>query len=342
MTESTLDVYLTVDVECSMGGAWGRPERRPVSPEQRMLCRNDQGEWGTGFLAGELLHHRLRATFFTEMFTADIFGEEPLRRVTGGLLDAGQDVQLHLHPIFHRYAERLAGRDDLAPTRPSAWPDAFTSYGEPEQSRLIDRGAELFRRIVGREAVAFRAGGYMADRATLRCLAQAGILLDSSANPASPESFPGMSIPPNRACPLEGIWEVPVTVARTRFPDRGPLKHLEISALSFGELRSALLSAFGGGLRHVVLVFHSFSAVKARDPGYGRFRPDRLVIGRLRRLLRFLSENPATFRVRTFSDLAQEGFEEPVAHQPAHLPDLGPVRPFLRKAVQGINRAYWV
>lgn len=335
-------VYLTVDVECSMGGAWGHPERRPVPPERRMLCRNEDGEWGTGFLAGELSRYGLRATFFTEIFAAEVFGEEPLRQVAQGLLDAGQDVQLHLHPIFHRYAERRAGRDDLAPTRPGAWPDAFTSYGEPEQSRLIGRGAELFRRIVGRGAVAFRAGGYMGDRATLRCLARAGIPLDSSANPACQGSFPGMSMPPNRACSLEGVWEVPVTVARTRFPDRGPLKHLEISALSFGELRSALWAAYRGGLRHVVLVFHSFSAVKARDLGYERFRPDRIVIRRLRRLLRFLAENPTTFRVRTFADLAQDKEIESPAHCSTLLPDLGPVRPFLRKAVQAVNRMYWV
>lgn len=305
-----------------------------------MLCRNEEGEWGTGFLAAELSRHGLRATFFTEMFAAEVFGEEPLRRVAGGLLAAGQDVQLHLHPIFLRYAECLAKGAEFPPARIGAWPDAFTSYDEQEQGRLVDRGAELFRHIVGCEAGAFRAGGYMADRTTLRCLARAGIRLDSSANPAYPASFPGISMVPNQACPLEGVWEVPVTVARTHFPDRGSLKHLEISALSFGELRSVLCSAHRGGLRQVVLMFHSFGAVKARDAGYERFRPDRLVIGRLRRLFRFLAENPSSFRVRTFSELTQDTALEAWSGGTLSLPDLGPVRPFLRKAVQAVNRFY--
>jgi len=113
LASKPVNVYLTVDVECSMGGAWGNAARRPVSPERRMICRNKEGEWGVGFLAAELGRYGFRGTFFTEMFAATVFGEEALRPVVGRLLEAGQDVQLHLHPIFLRYTECWEAGDFL-------------------------------------------------------------------------------------------------------------------------------------------------------------------------------------------------------------------------------------
>jgi len=138
------------------------------------------------------------------------------------------------------------------------------------------------------------------------------------------------------------VLEVPITVARTHFPDKGPLKHLEISALSFTELCSALRAAHREGLRHVVLMFHSFSTVKARDFSYNQFRPDRLTIRRLRRLLGFLAQNPSTFRVRTFGQLARGEVAVAVSDEGEPLPDLGRIRPLLRKAAQAVNRVYWI
>jgi hypothetical protein len=305
-----------------------------------MLCGNQEGEWGVGFLAAELNRYGLRATFFTEVFAAEIFGKEALRPVMGRLLDADQDVQLHLHPIFLRYAEYIKdGR--FPPVKIGAWPDAMLSYSEQEQTRLIEHGMDIFRCISGREPVAFRAGGYLADRVTLRCLAGAGIHLDSSANPAYGASFPDEPLTDNQIRCLEGVWEIPITVARTHFPDRTPLKHLEISALSFGELKAVLLAAYRYGMRHVVLILHSFSMVKPRDIAYELFRPDWLVIRRFRKLLEFLAENPGTFRARTFEELSRDGIEGD-ATDSTFLPDLGSIRPGLRKIVQAINRVYWI
>jgi hypothetical protein len=335
-----VDVYLTVDVECSMGGAWVDAGRRPVPPDRRIFCRRGGSEWGIGFFCSELTRRGLRATFFTEMFGVNLFGENEMRPVTDLLLESGQDVQLHLHPIFLRYAELRGRQWPLPPARIGEWPDAFTCYDEEEQYRLLEQGAGIFRRLVGRPPVAFRAGGYAANRATLRALARLGVLLDSSANPAWSMSFPGEPMVPNRASRAEGVWEIPVTVARTRFPDTKPLKHLEIPAISFAEMRMALDAAQRGGLRRVVIMFHSFGAVKARDVGYERFRPDRIAISRFRRLLDFLAENSSAFRVRTFDDLAG-AMGELSEQESALVPDFGWRRPLLRKVVQAANRLYW-
>ena len=50
-----------------------------------------------------------------------------------------------------------------------------------------------------------------------------------------------------------------------------------------------LESAAAEGQQHFVLLFHCFSAVKAKDDSYDRIRPDRLVIWRFEKLLRFLA-----------------------------------------------------
>ncbi len=333
-----LNVYLTVDVECSMGGGWGGTGA-PVPPERRMLCRNETGEWGVRFLAEELSRAGLRATFFLEMFAACLFGADALRPVAAAVLDRGQDVQMHLHPVFLRYAQRQAG-ERYPPPAAGMWPDAMAAYDEEEQVRLIERGAELFERIAGQAPAAFRAGGYQADENTLRALGRCGLRVDSSASPAVGWPAGGGEWRWNRARRVEGVIEVPVTVARSRFPDRGPVKHLEISALSAGEIEAALEQCHRAGLRHVVLMFHSFSTVKAKDPGYRRFRPDRVAIARFRRLLRFLAAEPERFRVRTFAELVAEGdFEDP---GDGFVPDLGRLRPWLRKAVQAANGWYWL
>ncbi len=334
-----LNVYLTVDVECSMGGAWGG-SGAPVPPERRMLCRNEKGEWGVGFIAREMERYGVRATFFLEVFAARLFGVDALRPVAEAVLAGGHDVELHLHPVFLRFAQRQAGQR-FPPPLDGRTPDAMAAYDEEEQVRLIEGGMELFARITGRPPAAFRAGGYQADDATLRALDRCGIRVDSSANPAAGWPAGEHASPWNRICRMGGVTEVPVTVARSRFPDRAPVKHLEISAVSVGEIRAALSQAHRGGLRHVVLMFHSFGTVKAKDVGYERFRPDRIAIARLRGVLRLLAAEKERFRVRTFGDLAGEAdrVDDP---GDGYVPELGRLRPWLRKAVQAANRWYWL
>ncbi|MEO8372394.1 MAG: hypothetical protein ABI806_24625, partial [Candidatus Solibacter sp.] len=95
------------------------------------------------------------------------------------------------------------------------------------------------------------------------------------------------------------------------------------------------------GQRHFVMVFHSFSAVKAKDETYGEMRPDRIVIRRLEKLMEYLAAHPDLYRVSTFSELAAElaGLETP---GPAPVASLGFVGAGLRKSIQGLNRCFWL
>ena len=104
-------------------------------------------------------------------------------------------------------------------------------------------------------------------------------------------------------------------------------------------MKSALLQAHASGMEHVVFVFHSFSTVKPRDIFYSEFRPDHITIGRYRGLLRFLAEHPEQFTVLGMGDLAGR---EVAASTPVPAIDLGTAMPVARKAVQAVNRIYWI
>jgi hypothetical protein len=73
---------------------------------------------------------------------------------------------------------------------------------------------------------------------------------------------------------------------------------------------------------------------------YQRFRPNRIVTARLRRLLAFLDANRDRFHVQSFGRLAAtRSIQGPTT---ATIADLGLWRPAVRKVVQVVNSLYWV
>jgi hypothetical protein len=139
---------------------------------------------------------------------------------------------------------------------------------------------------------------------------------------------------------IEGVWEFPVTVARTRIREGNGLKPFDPVALSAWEMERMLDAAHAAGMPHVTLLFHCFSFVKPRDMSYQRFRPNRIVTARLRRLLAFLDANRDRFHVQSFGRLAAtRSIQGPTT---ATIADLGLWRPAVRKVVQVVNSLYWV
>lgn len=337
-----MNVYFTVDTESSIGGAWQHPERRPVKADHHIFCRINGRDHGIGLIIDILRQQGFRATYFVETLMTLVNGEEDTKAVFDYLLEHNQDVQLHIHPVYRFYAEVLKAHIAGEPhSMPSATTDFIGAYEEQRQMELLDQAIMLFRRFAGRNPSAFRAGCFAASRETLRCLRKAGLLLDASFNPCYPAwSFAGQKLDPNRVCKIEGIWEIPVTVARTPLPEGNGLKQADPCALSLGELRTMLEAGVASGQRHFVIVFHSFSAVKPKDGTYGEMRPDRIVIRRLERLMDYLRRHSDLYRVCTFGELSEEITS--VEDMPGSIAKLGFLPAALRKSVQGLNRYYWL
>jgi len=328
-------VHITIDTESAMAGAWDDPTRSPLPASRHIFCENESGAYGIPLIMAELRRHGFGATFFCETLAGRVLGQADTRRVVEALLAGGQDVQLHLHPVYWHYSRRKG-------TRTSGF-DLLGEHPVDEQVALLEEAADLFRACTGRAPTVFRAGNFAVSRTTLRLLGKQGIVIDSSFNAANGERLSLADEPPvpNTVQNIEGVWEVPITVARSHIREGNGYKPFDPVALSVREMQTILESAHAASMPHVTLVFHCFSLVKARDMSYSEFRPNRIVMARLQALLAFLDANRARFTVQTLGELAGR-VDSIQATSRAVIPDLGFWRPATRKVVQAVNALYWV
>ena len=329
-------VYITFDVECSMGGAWENPQLKPVPPDRAVWGRYGGSELGIGLITDILQQHGLSATFFLEAFMAEQGYPDAAEPICKFLLDRNQDVQLHIHPWYKNF---WLNQQD----KPFHETDQFTDLPAAEQLDLIADGCERIKRWTGRPAVAFRAGNMGASEETLGHLSDAGITIDSSYT----FCYVGGQCRFKWAEPFNGsrwfgdVLELSLSGFRqARLPGLRPAKPLDLMGISFEECRDAIRKICGAGADAVVIL-HSFSLFKVRDAQYDGGRPNRIVTRRLRRLCKWLAEHHDDLPTRTFRDLAatiRQG--RYIAHAVPPCKITG-VRPIVRKAVQVYNNPYW-
>src|SRR3546814_11676175 len=96
-------VLLTVDTELT----WGH-HVRGCSWRENFARSYEAAGVGIPWQLRTLAEHRLKACFFVDPMPALVHGIEPIRRMVRPILDAGQEVQLHLPSFWHDLAE---GRD---------------------------------------------------------------------------------------------------------------------------------------------------------------------------------------------------------------------------------------
>jgi hypothetical protein len=340
-----MNVYFTVDTESSMGGAWQHPERRPLAAARHVFCSIAGEDYGIPLQVRMMKEFGLRGTFFVETLATRCLGESDTRAIFDYLLREDQDVQLHIHPNFYFYSEfqnaQARGLHYKVP-KPS---DLIGHFDDAVQTQLLTEATEYFQKFAGYRPTAFRAGCYAGSRSMLRNLHKLGIEVDSSFNPCyHPElSFPDGALVPNLVQQIEGVWEIPVTVAKTKLPEgyKG-FKFADCSSLSFPEVRGMLDAAESSGQQHFVIVFHSFSAVKPKDYTYAEIRPNRVVIRRLEKMLRYLAENATRFRVEAMGNVVGKLRPAESGTAPPQVSDLSMARSAVRKAVQLLNTPYWV
>jgi hypothetical protein len=157
-------------------------------------------------------------------------------------------------------------------------------------------------------------------------------------------SFDNEPIVVNALQLIDGVWELPITVARQRLPDPAltdGLRPFDPVSLSCWELRKVLDDAYAAGTTHISTVFHSFSGVKAKDLQYKQLKPDRIVRRRFEFLLDHLATNQDRFCVSSVGKLVNEIRSAPgsmALH--ASIPSLGFFHPLARKVVQAANSLY--
>jgi hypothetical protein len=280
-----MNVHLTFDVEVWCG-SWAELDRRfPAAFERYCYGRSESGAYALPKTVEILGRHDLQGVFFVEPLFAARFGERWLSVIVDLLLQAGQDVQLHLHTEW---------TDEISPP-PIVHADRkrqhLTLYDLDEQTALIAYGRRLLERAKGSAVSAFRAGSFAANRDTYRALRSNGIGIDSSLNACydySGGTIDGLQDFASQR-DVEGVRVYPVTVLRDGF---GRHRAAQLNGCTFAELRAALLSAQRAGVRHFVIVSHNFEMLKP-----GTSEPDWTVVRRFEALCAFLAERSDLFTV---------------------------------------------
>ena len=298
---ASINVFLTIDTEHSIGGAFADPDLKPVGNVRRIFGRIGGKEYGIPLQMEIADRFGVKLVFFVEVFNRHFFGADETRRVVETILRRGHDVQLHLHPNYLNFT--LARPQDLS------YSDLCGDYPPERQIEMLAEARQLLVDCGAPQPTAFRAGCFGANGDTLKALAGNGLLIDSSYNQAylgGPCRLPDWGL--NDLAEREGVFELPVTnfVEQTGLRSRRHMP-LDINGVSFEEMRQVLDAARSGvGPRNVTVILHSFSFIKTYDVQYRRVRPRWEVIRRFEKLCRFLAENAGNFSVRTLGALTRD------------------------------------
>lgn len=274
-------VFLTIDTEF----AW-RHHAAGLDADEIYTRSIEPAGVGLGFQLRLLAEHGLKACFFVDPMPALLFGLAPIRRMVEAIQEAGQEVQLHLHPNWTggRAGDRGAthGRFQLY------------KYSLAEQIDLLRGATELLVAAGARHPIAFRAGGYAANDDTLKALAQLGFLYDSSHNGAEgDESRIGLAA--SQIAPLRArVTEVPVTVIAEA---PGLWRHFQLCALSSAEAEAALDHAVAEGHAAVTIVSHGFELANRLGT-----RANAVHVRRCEALFRMLADRRAVLPTMHFAD----------------------------------------
>jgi hypothetical protein len=331
MTTRKLRVYITVDTETSIGGAWRNSAYSPLPLDVPVFGKCDGGVYGIPLIMDILEEYGFRATFFTEVFCSYVLGHEQVAKVCQYIHQRGHDCQLHLHPVYRFYRDFQRGK-------PAREIDLMFQLTPEEQSSLVAEGVKLFKRVSGELPRAYRAGCYGASETTLAALHDNGVVIDSSYNLAYVGTTCGFQTAAlNAPTILNGVLEYPVTVFRVRGVNG--YKPLEISAVSVAETLATLRALRRADCRAAVLVLHSFSLLKNCGERFERCRPDRLVIRRFRRLCEALRGMEDEVEVAVLGETTNDGALQARDHM---IPTVGLAQASMRKAVQAANRFSWL
>ena len=275
-------VFLTVDTEF----AW-RHHVAGLDLDAIYARSIEPAGVGLAFQLALLRRLRLKACFFVDPMPAMLWGLEPFRRMIGIILDAGQEVQLHLHA---QWAGAHAGDRGSTYAR-----FQMVEYDLDAQRDLIAGATELLIAAGAPRPIAFRAGAYSANDDTLAALAQLGFIYDSSHNGSTAPWPSQIGLPARTIAPVwRGVTEVPVTVIED---SPGSLRTFQLCALSAAETRDALEHAAANAHVAVTIVSHGFELANRAGT-----RANTVHLRRFERLCEMLDERSDVLPTAHFAD----------------------------------------
>lgn len=282
-------VFITIDVECGEfspnydGCVWGRLDNLPGKV------------YGLPLILDLLKKSNIKGVFFTEALSSFRHGLSNLKMITDRILAEEHEVQLHIHPSLR------------FPTRKPDTEIHLGKYPLDIQIDLIKRGLGVLEKCGVENVKAFRAGGFGMNKDTLTALEECGVFYDSSYNVNYLNSSCNLKLQNsqnNDVFKYGDIWEFPVTCFRNPLSSKMPFRHLQITAVSFQEMKKTLLMAHAAKMKSVVVLLHSFELINYYDKERTIGKLNQFNLNRFKKLLDFLSANSNLFEVGGFNDLS--------------------------------------
>jgi len=325
---SRTEVCITIDTEFGIAGAFGSAERGGPIADPLVYGRVRDEEEGLGFLLDCFRRYGVAATFFVETLNTVYFGPEPMGRVVRRILDAGQDVQLHLHPAWLCFSDPN-WRDLRGPS------DTLIGRPVEESAGILQQGVDTLRGW-GAAPIAMRTGNLQADVKTYRAMRMVGLPLASNlAIGYSPPPDPELHLRGGRRR-IDGIVEVPVLT----YDDWRGKRILTVTGTGEAEMRAILKTARRTGVETVVVLTHPFEFFKTRNDRYTELRRNRVNQQRLEALCRFLRRNDRDFVARSFAEASADWLAAAETDCPAiRAPMLAAVK---RMVSNKVNDSVWL
>lgn len=320
-------VVITIDVEPSAADVFADGEANIPLLDEPVWCEVNGESQGLGFIIRTLEKHDQKATFFVEAAHLNYFPPSAMGKYVARLVDAGQDVQLHLHPLWLSFE---AGRRRSAEVHT----DHCGEMDVTALAKLMTEGCDQIEKWTGQRPTAIRTGNFSTEPGVFEAMRAAGLKYSSNiCMAASPPHASELRLAGGSEI-ISEITELPVTCFADMGPvGRGRMRSFQVTALSATELISLLnqLNELEGEV--AVIVTHPFEFIKKQDFRYRQLRTNRLVQKRLERLCIYLAANPERFEVVTLSEAARSvrpGIVQPELRG-------RPGQAFLRAAANFIN-----
>lgn len=295
MVKKRTEICITIDTEFNIAGHFSNPKKyRPLS-EVAVTCPVDGKEQGLGFLLDTFDRFNTKATFFVETANHAYFGNEPMNGLVKRIQQAGQDIQLHVHPVWLSF---LNGEGD------TSFPqnDNCANRSFDELVLAFNYCVEVFERWVGNKPLAVRTGSLWADTNVYSVLKSLEIPMASNLGL-------GIYHPPEEALQhssgrhrIEGVMELPVfTYQDSRFNGKSHLKSLQVTSCSWLEMKRILWAAREAGVEQVIILTHPFEFIKKSDFRYTKTTANRLNQHRLQKLCEFIQTHDQEFMSTDFT-----------------------------------------